>query len=112
MPRRALSAACEIARNGMPSVLAHVADDRTSVSVKEHLDWCRPCWAEWNSLRWNAARDSLDVKELRAYLGEEFHDGLDSSWLLVEEWSLLPRETRDSVEAFYRDTPWYVYNQV
>lgn len=96
----------------MRPVLHDGANDRAVASVKLHLNDCRECWAIWNALRWEIAATSTHLQELREYMGVSFRYGLDSSWLLAEEWNSRPRTSRVDVEKFYRETPWYVYNQV
>ncbi|MCP4304545.1 MAG: class I SAM-dependent methyltransferase [bacterium] len=79
---------------------------------RTHSDNCRDCWALYVDLRWELARDSVDVAELKAFLGGRFVDGIDASWALVDDWESSPRESVAEVEDFYRSTDWYVYNLV
>ena len=76
------------------------------------FDKCPECWTALTRTRWKIASGTRDVQELRQYLGRSFQDGVDSSWALAEEWLREPRTSRDAVESFYKETPWYVYNLV
>lgn len=96
----------------MPFVLQRHASEQDEKAVKLHLESCRICWSIWNRLRWKSAAETIHLKELKEYLGSAFQDGVDSSWLLVEDWNSKSRDTRETVEQFYESTEWYVYNQV
>jgi SAM-dependent methyltransferase len=80
--------------------------------LRGHAEECRECWSCFVAARWAVARDSQDLEELREYLGPRFQEGVDSSWKLADEWSSESRESREAVERFYRETPWYLYNLV
>lgn len=96
----------------MAAVLEGKVDPGARVQVKTHLDTCRDCWAAWNVARWRVAESSAEFSELRLYLGEDFVYGLDSSWLLVDEWNGAERTSAHAIETFYQETQWYLYNQV
>ncbi|MEO6890609.1 MAG: class I SAM-dependent methyltransferase [Ktedonobacteraceae bacterium] len=78
--------------------------------VKTHLDHCQQCWGTWNRFRWYKARGTRGYAELQAYLGDAFEEDLDSSWELAHDWDRRHPQTPAEIEAFYRETPYYLYN--
>lgn len=80
--------------------------------VKAHLNSCRDCWNIWNTVRWDRAIGSRGLEELELFLGDNFQEYFDSSWALAEEWNSKPRDTEESVENFYINTPHYLYNSL
>jgi len=78
--------------------------------AREHLDTCGECWVNWNTFRWRRARGSRGYLELKEYLGDDFQEGLDSSWALADEWRERNPKTKEEIERFYAETPYYVYN--
>lgn len=79
-------------------------------ATRQHLDMCPECWDLWNSVRWQRADRTVDLAELREFLGDEMLKGADSSWKLAEEWNRLRPSTQEEVLHFYENTPWYLYN--
>lgn len=80
--------------------------------VKGHLNNCMSCWSIWNTVRWDAARGSQGIAELREYLGDSFEEYYDSSWALAHEWNSQSRSSRDEIENFYKETSGYLYNSL
>lgn len=78
--------------------------------MKTHLDDCQQRWGTWNRFRWDRARGTRGYAELQAYLGDEFREYLDASWELAHDWDRRNPQTPTEVEAFYRETPYYLYN--
>lgn len=81
-----------------------------NISMRDHVDNCTSCWNKLVALRWEMAEDTLDLLELKGFLGPDFIYGCDSSWSLANEWNLHNRTSNDSILDFYRNTKWYVYN--
>lgn len=79
-------------------------------AARQHLDVCPGCWDLWNSVRWHRAEGTVDLAELREFLGDDMVEGVDSSWKLAEEWNKLRPSTQEEVLRFYEKTPWYLYN--
>jgi hypothetical protein len=69
-------------------------------------------WNCWNQFRWERARGSVDLVELADYLGADFRWGFDSSWALATKWNSVNRNSREEVEAFYRNNTDYLYNLI
>lgn len=88
----------------------HNLDSLLRAQVKHHLENCHHCWALWNRLRWDYARDTLGYLELKAYLGSNFQTDFDSSWALAHEWNDRNPSSKAQIEAFYQQTPFYLYN--
>lgn len=80
--------------------------------LKYCIDNFSDCWKIWNKVRWDAAMDSEGVQELKEYLGDQFIPYYDSSWGLAEEWYSEKRDTKESVEQFYKNTKQYIYNSL
>lgn len=78
--------------------------------VKNHLDNCQTCWAEWNKLRWDLAKNSDGFKELQDYLGKTFKWYLDASCALAKEWKKGNPKTLREIEEFYKHSKNYLYS--
>ena len=80
--------------------------------LRLHLDKCQNCWSKLVETRWALSRDTKPMQELREFLGDDFIDGVDASWKLVDDWHSQSRVSVEDVEEFYRSTSWYVYSLV
>lgn len=84
-------------------------------ALKHHLDQCAICHDHWNRFRWDQAKGTPGYTEFVRYMqeqGEPLLEYLDSSRALITEWRALPFHSQDAREAFFRSTPYYVYNLV
>jgi SAM-dependent methyltransferase len=84
-------------------------------ALKYHLDSCPPCHSRWNRFRWEQAKGTPGYIEFETYLrarGEPLLEYLDSSRALIEEWRRLAPQSAEEREAFFRQTPYYLYNLV
>ena len=81
-------------------------------SLRELIDQCALCTARYNAIKWARSEASTDLVELEQFLGSAFQYGVDASNELDREWHRRAPNDRHQVEAFYRETPWYVYNLV
>jgi SAM-dependent methyltransferase len=84
--------------------------ETTRDAARQHLEVCPECWEIWNWVRWKRADSTVDLIELRAFLGDAMLEGVDSSWRLAEEWNRLRPSTQQEVLRFYENTEWYLYN--
>lgn len=82
------------------------------LQLRQSIDEDGECWKIWNKIRWDLASKSLGVEELKIYLGSEFIPYFDSSWALSREWKSKSRNTKNSIEEFYKNTKNYIYNSV
>src|SRR4051812_12519500 len=92
--------------------MVEVGRIRLDPGLRDHVDSCPSCWSVLLASRWKVAERSESFADLRDFLGSEFQYGIDSSWLLVDDWNSRPRDTPEEIAAFYRETPWYLYNLV
>ena len=106
----------QITCNTIDSILLRYLERRLppdeQTQVKTHLDSCQQCWGTWNRFRWDRARGTRGYAELQEYLGNDFQEYLDSSWELARDWDRRNPQTPAEVEAFYRETPYYLYNLI
>jgi len=79
---------------------------------KSHFDSCRDCWNLWNRVRWDAAKKTKGLSELKSYLGKDFKEYYDSSWALADEWNKKNPHTKDEIINFYKNTKNYLFNLV
>lgn len=79
---------------------------------KKHINSCEKCWSLWNEVRWDAAKKSKGLLELKEYLGKDFTEYYDSSWALADEWNKKNPLTRDDISDFYKKTRNYLFNLV
>ena len=61
--------------------------------MRNHLNVCETCWNKLVSIRWQIAKDTIELKELRDFLGKDFLYGCDSSWGLANDWNSKKRES-------------------
>lgn len=88
----------------------HLVEDQ--LVKKEIVDSCNHCWKIWNKIRWDKAKNSLGLMELREYLGEKFVEYYDSSWALANEWNELNPTTNKEIFDYYKNTENYLFNLV
>lgn len=79
---------------------------------KDHFDSCKKCWKTWNQVRWDCAKKTQGLLELKEYLGNDFKEYYDSSWALAEEWNEKDPHTNDEISSFYKNTKNYLFNLV
>lgn len=93
--------------------LLYKFDDKYSEEVNmNHIDSCANCWDLWNQVRWDSAKQSIGMKELREYLGSDFIEYFDSSWALADEWNNKNPTTKNEILDFYKNTKNYLFNLV
>jgi len=81
-------------------------------SIRRLIDLCDECTRRYNEIKWARSEGSTGLVELERFLGNQFQYGINASDQLDKEWrQRAPRDPYE-VEAFYRETPWYVYNLV
>ena len=80
------------------------------IEIRNHLDTCKTCWSKLVAIRWQIAENTVELIELREFLGRDFIYGCDSSWELAKDWNSKKRDSIDSILDFYENTRWYVYN--
>lgn len=97
--------------------LALLVDFKQSRKAGEAVLWvrlavagCTACWARFNALRWERARGSPEVAELRAYMGGRFREGYDGTMALAGRWRELDPRTPEDVSSFYGSADDYVYD--
>lgn len=78
--------------------------------IRKHISSCPNCLAFYNTIKWRLSKDSIDLLELKEFLGTDFQTYVDASLGLAEDWAASPRDSCDAVESFYRTTKWYAYN--
>jgi len=79
---------------------------------KDHLENCMACWFSWNKARWDEAKESRGLKELKIYLGKKFIHYFDSSWAIAAKWNEMKPETDEEIAHFYKIADEYLYNLV
>jgi 2-polyprenyl-3-methyl-5-hydroxy-6-metoxy-1,4-benzoquinol methylase len=94
----------------LESYISHELTKTKEGLVREHLSSCNSCWNKWNIFRWNKAKGTQGYYELKEYLGNDFQEYFDSSWALANEWTRRNPKTKEEIENFYREVPFYLYN--
>ena len=99
------------------SLLSFLSSKKVSKSIankeiKSLIDSNKRVWDIWNKVRWDAAKNTKGVSELKEFFGNNFIEYYDSSWALSNEWHTKDRSTSAAVEDFYASTSNYVYNSV
>lgn len=81
-------------------------------AIKQHLAICRPCWDLWNKVRWDRAKNTQGLLELKEYLGDKFQEYFDSSWAIANSWNEQNPITDQEIANFYKNNNLYLYNLV
>lgn len=82
------------------------------LDLKNHIDSCERCWSLWNKVRWDLAKGSIGMSELKEYLGTAYHEYFDSSWAIANEWNALNPQSPQEIANFYKKTENYLFNLV
>ena len=79
-------------------------------AIRHHLTDCDRCWDTWNRHRWDAAKGSRLLEDLKSFLGPEFRPYYDSSRGLAKSWDRANPQTPSEVATFFRNSTDYLYN--
>lgn len=100
----------KVDHNLMEQFIRQALSQNTLRLVRDHLAGCRECWNRWNIFRWDKAKGTRGYEELKEYLGSSFQEYFDASWALADEWKKRNPQTREEIELFYKEVPFYLYN--
>lgn len=105
----------EITESVLRSYLERRLTNARQGHLTQHLDHCSDCQVRWNRFRWDRAKAMPGYREFVQFLYEQREpllEYVDSSRALITEWRNLPSHDPEAREAFFRSTPYYLYNLV
>src|SRR5437016_10753112 len=101
--QRVSSSGCAEATDYLLALLRS-SDHTLPKLIRGHIDFCTNCATLYNEIKWRLSSDSIDLLELKEFMGRDFQAYADASLGLAEDWAALPRDCSEAVESFYRST--------